>query len=267
MRQILLFSILLKLVLFLSCNCNGDNSEKSRQETSGTNVPAPKDIFEKRVILVVDVSSSITEDSKLLAARYAGQITKELADDSHLLIYTTEKNSAQQAIVDIKKIIPLKPTEKADFETRIWPGIVKSTYDIVLTKGKKGGSTSCILDGVKSVRAGLANASKAKETYLLIISDMLEDCELGSPKTAKDFVMMKKKLEKSDLRDFQLASKIPQDQMKICFINQNAKPGNANMIASPEFRAFWQQAFKMLGYSEMPAPGTSIDAFLDLIGE
>lgn len=78
---------------------------------------------------------------------------------------------------------------------------------------------------------------------------------------------MREKLEKSDLGSFQLASKIPINHLKICYINQEARPGNVEMIRSEEFRAFWQQAFKMLGYSEMPEPGTSIDTFLDMVKE
>lgn len=263
MRLVFLFTLLLCDTCFISC---GDNNPPHPESTvSPASESVSVDALEKRVILLIDVSGSITEESKKLAAQYARRIANGLADESHLLIYTTEKNIAQQAIVDIKKATPLKPLDRADFEARIWPSTITQTHDIVLAKCNEGASTSCILDGLKSVRTGLAGASKARQTYLLVISDMLEDCELGHPETAKDFAKMKLKLEKSDLNDFQIASKIPQEHVQICYINQNARPVNAEIMASPEFRAFWQQAFKMLGYSGMPEPGTSIDAFLDMI--
>jgi len=259
------FQCLCSLFLsFVMLSCGSDNPQPP------STVPTPSGIqntLKKRVVLLIDASSSITEESKRLAAGYARQIASALGDESHLLIYTTEKNTTQQALIDMKKVTPLKPSAKADYEARIWPANVKKVYDAVLAKCNQGASVSCILDGLKSVRTGLAGATTAQETYLLVISDMLECCELGCPTNPKDFAGMEEKLEKSDLSVFELASKIPKEHLKICYINQNAKPANAAMIASPAFRAFWRKSFALLGYNEMPEPGTSIDAFLDLIKE
>lgn len=251
--------------LFLSCfmlSCGGDDPQRA----STIDTPSvAQNTFKKRVVLLIDASSSITQESKLLAAGYARQIANALADESHLLIYSTEQNTTQQALIDIKKSTPLKPSEKANYASRVWPATVNKIHDTVLQKCNQGGSVSCILDGLKSVRAGLAGASTAQETYLLVISDMLECCELGCPSKPKDFVGMADKLEKSHLPEFELSSKIPKEHVKVCYINQNAKSENATMIASPEFRAFWRKSFALLGYNEMPEPGTSIGAFLNMI--
>lgn len=263
MRLIFLFYQFILIAIIFSCG----ESKSPKSEQAEQSKPTSETTFQKRVILLIDASASLTEGSQKLAVQYAGEVADVLGDESHLLVYTTEKNPAQPAIVDEKKSAPLNPMARTDFNTRIWPATIKRIKDTVEAKCRKGESTSCILDGLKSVKAGLANASKAEETYLLIISDMLEDCELGHPETAKDFAKMKIVLEKSDLGEFQLASKIPLLHVKICYINHDARPGNVAMIGSSEFRAFWQQAFKMLGYTEMPEPGTSIAAFLDMIKE
>ena len=252
--------------LFFSCFMLSCGSDSPPPASTAPTPSIAQNALKKRVVLVIDASSSITQESKSLAAGYARQIANTLPDESHLLIYSTEKNTTQQALVDIKKETPLKPSLRSDYESRVWPANVKKVYDVVLAKCNQGASVSCILDGLKSVRAGLAGATPAQETYLLIVSDMLECCELGCPAKPKDFVGMTDKLEKSsDLAEFELLSKIPKEHVKICYINQNAKSENATMIASPEFRTFWRKSFALLGYNEMPEPGTSIDAFLEMI--
>ncbi len=259
MRQNLL--LFLSIAFFASCNSEGCHNSAIPPHIDSTE----EVVFQKRVVLIIDISSSLTESNQKMAAQYAGQVAKYLGDDSQLLIYTTEKNTSQQAIVDAKKSVPLKPSARADFEARIWPLTVNATYNTVFDKCKKSESNSCIIDGLKSVITGLSNASKAHDTYLLIVSDMLECCELGCPKQAKEFEAMKIKIIKSDLNDFHLATKIPLDHLKICLTTQDVAPQSAELIASPEFREFWKEAFKMLGYPTMPEPGTGIDSFLDII--
>ena len=129
-------------------SCGGDNP----QTESTTPTPTiTQSTLKKRVVVLIDASSSITESSKLLAAGYAKQVANTLADESHLLIYSTEKNTTQQALIDIKKEIPLKPSLRSDYEMRVWPAHAKRVYDTVLTECNKGSSVSCILDGLKSV--------------------------------------------------------------------------------------------------------------------
>lgn len=263
MRPTCLFIIILISTFLLSCD--SDKPPKPESTDSLPEEPATPDPIEKRVILLIDVSSSITKASKELAASYARMVANALADESHLLVYTTEKGATLPAIVDVKKIVPLGPIERETFKSA-WPAKVQKISETVRANCQKSISSSCILDGLKSVRTGLNGVSKAQETYLLVISDMLECCGLGCPKIAKDFDKMKKELEKrGDLNAFQLAALIPQNHIQICYISKDVKPADADMIESAEFRDFWKQAFTMLGYADTPARVTSIHSFLGLI--
>ncbi|MCB0533326.1 MAG: hypothetical protein KDD14_14080 [Saprospiraceae bacterium] len=260
MRLLSLLSIFLCSLLI---SCGNDELTGPNKESAAQLSPPPS--LKKRIVLIVDISSSLTVASKNLAAKYAAQVAQNLSDKSHLLIYTTEKNIAAQAIIDEKKFIPLKPMDKANYQAKIWPAIENKIHKTVLQKCNTGEPTSCILDGLKSARTGISGGVQAKETFLLILSDMLEDCHFGRPVKGADFAKMKEKLEKSDLDSFQLVNVIPEGNITICYINQDARAGNAAMINSVEFREFWKQAFKMLGYSDWPQPVTSIDAFLEKI--
>lgn len=259
MRSVLMIFLVL-VVVMLGCSSDNGGEPKEmigRPQAEGVAFNDSK-IIDKRLIVLLDNSGSITDQSGKKAAKELLKIIKNLGEECHLLVYTTENNPVNPALVDEMKSVPLKPSERARYNSE-WNEKIKKIVLTLVEASKEKRNETCILSGIKSIYNGLVGQVHARENYLVILSDMLECCNGLCPEKTNTFETAEAKINSLQLEDFPLSQFVPLENISVYFLTPSLK--NRQVMGSSQLKQFWTHVFHGLGYDDLPTMSTSLDAF------
>lgn len=257
----------LSAVSLMGCQCGSTAADRPVNETPTTTASASPTL--KRVFVVIDGSSSLNDAACKQIDKLVGDVFDALGELQDLRVFTTIEGTRSQPVFQWKKVPPTRPSEEKEFYKDTIPAKKKRLDDAVMAACKKGNNGSYILHAIQSAYANLEGAEQADESLLLILSDMLE-CSPGyygcSEGEAPGFKKMSEQIGSSPLAASCLLSKaIPLDNIRVCVISMNNEQKFVQLSSSPECKAFWDAAFRNMGFETGPQHATDIGDFLDKI--
>lgn len=269
-------------MIFFCSACRECSSEKSpeTQTASSTNdvkydstsdgVPThivaasntAKSVLPQRVIIILDISKSISNASFEKAKYTLLDIADKMKNKSQLLVFSTTKNPSQAPLINREKKLPINSLQRTTY-IRKWKEELKKKVNNIQSTFSKKEEVTCLIFAMKSVKYYLRGLPPAKNTYLLFISDMLECCEKLCIENKSSIPGSQNQLKALNLTYYQLSELIPLTNIEAYLLTENLLRTHLESIDSEEFRQFWNQVFAKFGYDNAPNFTTSNSGFIN----
>lgn len=257
-------------ILATLSGCNPDVRPNQKPETQES-IPdnGVEDIvgpvtLNKRCIILFDISGSLGEEGNKRVSKSVYETIQQISDNSEIRVFAIDNNEYATPVFKFLKQIPSKPRAKLAYPQEV-NNMSLIAADTVLKRCQTQINTSCIVKGFKTVSNSLNREVPAKQTCLLVLSDMLECCDAGCPQRPMDFKSLMNKIAKYQLNECQLATRIPLENVWIAPITGNPTQKNNTLQSSKEFKDFWTEIFKSMGYTEKPPFNQDLGAFFKYI--
>jgi hypothetical protein len=261
MKNFFLFLALLSSLSLVNCN-NESPSRESVVPDYSSSTPTLK-----RILLIIDGSNSLNSAACEDISRKVLRIFDALGEMNDIRVFFTMEGTKSQPVFQWKKTSPTKPSLEKKFFSETLPAKREEFNSIISQICKKGINGSFILHAIQSTYANIQGADQADQTFLLILSDMLEcSTKYYGCSEIEGFEKMTAMLNNSSLGiDCQLSKVIPIENIDFCVISMNNEKRFIELSSSPECKKFWDAAFIKMGYLTGPEHATDIGAFIKKI--
>ncbi|MAT53648.1 MAG: hypothetical protein CMN32_04155 [Saprospirales bacterium] len=252
---------LIFIMVFSACGGNNENSGTTANEP-------PNKRMDKRIFIVLDNSGSVNRTNLELINECTDKILKKLKGAYKIYLFTTDvtDRSVQHptAKLEVEALKSSRPSEREKHEKKV--DSLKQIFIADISGAMESApDKTCILSSIKSAY-NFIQTSEEYENYLLILSDMLECCKYGCPSNPEGFEKLTGKISSYQLSEYPLDKYIPLENIAVVFATKGLAQKQGELMESPQFKSFWDSAFKEMGYEKRPVFGPSYEHWLNHLG-
>lgn len=239
----LLIPILLFPTLFYISSCGDIDSESYQGKMS--------------ILVLCDLSSSLDTNSRDLIANKSASLIKKMPFDSKIIFYPTEENTKKVKIFSFEKQRPRKPSERSLRAKETMQAAkevsrrIKDEYDKGRAANPDSYARSCIWSNIVSRISWFHDKPKDHCRYMVILSDMIEECtespigklfmKQGSEKKIRAQIAEK---QMNTFADYQ-------DVMVSCIGSPSGySPRRKGFLPTNITQELWGEIFSQMGYEQ-----------------